>query len=225
MKKISEWFRNQTFTTKVVLVVLSVLLFVGVLGTIGSYINKATTPPVPVETNEPLEPTPTPTGTAVPVDPTEPVDPRKDELNEEHEGGENEDNVAPNANSAWTTADLDNVSSFLANAVTNYCDININETDEARRARLSQWFAPQSQPMQPNQIIPFIQVQQCNSLGSTYGLTDPDTGDLNTTTTVNLYTAIVATDGAKPTVQQIIQKYDFKINKIDGKWMVTRTDD
>lgn len=216
MNSISEWFFKQKFSTKVTLVGLTIAIIIGIIITIASALRSNDTPPVepdPVITNQPVE-SPTPTATSTP----EPLDPREVEDEHAEGGGHNEVTVKPN--STWTLDDIDDLQNFLGPASTEYCHIIFGETDEARHARLSPYFGTESPAMQPNQVIPVVQAQQCSNLGTTAGATDDDTGYLNATTTVSLYTVYVAASEEDRVAQQKYHSYEYKVTKRNGSWVI-----
>jgi hypothetical protein len=201
VNNISEWFFKQKFSTKIA------------VATALRSNDEVIVEPDPVITNQPVE-TPTPTVTATP----EPEDPREVEDEHAEGGGHNEITVKPN--STWTIDDIDTLQNFLGPASIEYCHIIFGETDEARHARLSPYFGPESPAMQPNQVIPVIQAQQCSDLGTTAGLTEDETGYLNATTTVSRYTVYVAAQEEDRVAEQAYHSYNYKLTMRDGKWVI-----
>lgn len=220
MKKITDWFLNKTLTTKLLIVVLGFVVIIGGIITISNTLAaKAPKPSPTVEITNTPTPTPTDTPTNVPEnnDPLGGGNPQPDD-----EGGHI---VEIPANANYTADDLVRLSSFATEAALAYCAINMNETSDQRIARLAQWFAPESNAMRPNDLVPLVQKQECLSLGTLVGKPNAEDGTVRTKTTASVFSVyLIDADPNNTTAQQTYQTYDYTFAFRNGNWTVITND-
>lgn len=217
MKKFSDWFTRQTVGARIALLVTAVAIVVAGLASLSQFLRQDTdTVPDDTTSNGPVveEPTPTPEVTETPVEePNLMTDAPVDD-----EGGYS---IIPNEKSTYTNDDMLLLPGFAQNAAINLCQASDTESNEARLARLSQWFDPNSKAMTPNGVVPVIKAQQCSNLGVIVGQPDPETGYLPVNATVLMYTVLLNTSVEGETAANAShENYRFVTTFRDGKWVI-----